>query len=69
MHTRSLPALAQTKAPAPSDHLDVVVVTRGKNDINTVSFLTQTAHFVSQAINVYLHLLFIKSNSLFIKSV
>ncbi|XDV39152.1 hypothetical protein PO909_008429, partial [Leuciscus waleckii] len=27
---------------------------RGKNDINTVRFLTQTARFVSQAINVYL---------------
>jgi len=35
------------KAHAPSDHLDVVVVTRGKNDINTVSFLTRTTRFVS----------------------
>jgi len=32
---------------APSDPLDVTVVTRGKNDINTVRFLTQTACFVS----------------------
>jgi len=31
----------------PSDHLDVTVITRGKNDINTVRFLTQTARFVS----------------------
>jgi len=31
------------------------------NDINTVGFLTQTARFVSQAINVYLHLRVIKS--------
>jgi len=30
-----------------SDHLDVDVVTQGKNDINTVRFLTQTARFVS----------------------
>jgi len=35
------------KAPTPSDHLDVTVITRGKNYINIVSFLTQTAHFVS----------------------
>jgi len=42
--------------PAPSEYLDVTVVTRGKNDINTVHFLTQTANFVSWAINVYLHL-------------
>jgi len=28
-------------------HLDVSVVTRGKNDINTVRFFTQTARFVS----------------------
>jgi len=27
--------------------LDVTVVTRGKNAINTVRFLTQTARFVS----------------------
>jgi len=31
----------------PSEHLDVAVVKRGKNNINTVRFLTQTAHFVS----------------------
>jgi len=36
-----------TEAPAPSDQLDVAVVTTGKNDINTVRFLTQTARFVS----------------------
>jgi len=30
-----------------SDQLDMAVVTRGKNDINTVRFLTQSAHFVS----------------------
>jgi len=29
------------------DHLDVAVITRGKNGINTVRFLTQTAPFVS----------------------
>ena len=44
---RSLTALAQTEAPAPSDHLDVAVIKRRKNDINTVRFLTQTARFVS----------------------
>jgi len=38
---------SQTEAPVPSDHLDVAVVTRGKYDINTVRFLTQTARFVS----------------------
>jgi len=42
-------SLHASKAPAPSDNLDVAVVTRGKNYINTVRFLTQT-------INVYLHL-------------
>jgi len=31
----------------PSDQLDMAVITRGKNDINTVCFLTQTARFVS----------------------
>jgi len=36
------------KAPVPSDHLDVAVVTRSKNDINTVRFLTQTARFVCE---------------------
>jgi len=36
-----------TEAPMPSDQLDLTVVTRGKNDINTVRFLTQTARFVS----------------------
>jgi len=35
------------KAPAPSVHLDVAVVTRGKNYIKTVRFLTQTNRFVS----------------------
>jgi len=40
------------------------VVTRGKNYINTVHFLTQTIRFLSQAINVYLHLRVIKSCSL-----
>jgi len=30
-----------------SDQLEVAVVTQGKNDINTVSFLTQTARFMS----------------------
>jgi len=44
----------------PSDHLDVAVVTRGKNYINTVLFLTHNARFLSQAINVYLHLRVIK---------
>jgi len=35
------------KASTPSDHLDMAVIKRGKNDINTVRFLTQTARFVS----------------------
>jgi len=30
-----------------SGHLDVTVITRGKNDINTVRFLTKTARFGS----------------------
>jgi len=29
------------------DYVDVAVVTRGKNDMNTARFLTQTACFVS----------------------
>ncbi len=54
---RRFPTLAQTKPErthtrhtpdvcAHSDHLDMVVY-KSKNDINTVSFLTQTARFVS----------------------
>jgi len=35
------------KVPAPSDHLDVAMITSGKNYINTARFLTQAAHFVS----------------------
>jgi len=54
MCKRSLPAHVQTEATVPSDHLDLAVVTRGKNNIglntvglNTVGFLTQTVRFVS----------------------
>jgi len=50
-HFRGFPALAgalvQIEASSPSEYLDVTVITRGKNDINTDRFLTQTAYFVS----------------------
>jgi len=47
---REVHALAITSgacARRPKRPLDMTMVTRGKNDINTVRFLTQTARFVS----------------------